>query len=55
MRRVCAVRTHAVFLKSSSHQTKGRLKVFPNFQTAFYIHISVYFSNRAISSSAKSK
>jgi len=56
MCRVCAVRTHAVFFKNVlSNQTKGRLKVFPNFQTAFYIHISVYFSNRAISSSAKSR
>ena len=36
MRRVCAVRTYAVFLKNIlSNQTKGRLKVFPNFQTAF--------------------
>ena len=41
--------------QTCSNQTKGRLKVFPNFQTAFYIHISVYFSNRAISSSAKSR
>lgn len=36
MRRVCAVCTHAVFFKKIlSNQTKGRLKVFPNFQTAF--------------------
>ena len=38
-----------------SNQTKGRLKVLSTFRTAFYIYIyiSVYFSNRAISSSAK--
>ena len=55
MCRVCAVRTHAVFLNVLSNQTKGRLKVLSTFQTAFYIHIPIYFSNRAISSSAKSR
>ena len=56
MCRMCAVRMHAVFFKNVlSNQTKGRLKALFNFQTAFLYHIPVYFSNRAISSSAKSR
>ena len=44
MCRVCAVCTHAVFLNVLSNQTKGRLKVFPNFQTAFlYSHFCLFF------------
>lgn len=45
IRRVCAVRTHAVFLKNVlPNQTKGRLKVFPNFQTAFlYSYFCLFF------------
>ena len=36
--------THARgLLKVLSNQTKGRLKVFSNFQTAFFIHIPIYF------------
>ena len=48
MRRVCAVRTHAVFFKKVlSNQTKGRLKVLSTFQTAFlYSYPYLFFQTR---------
>lgn len=42
MRRVCAVRTHAVFKKYSFQSNQRPLKAFPSFQTAFFIFISLF-------------